>query len=95
MKERTLKLVLEYDGTGFYGWQIQLEKRTVQGVVEEALAKILRHFVRIIAAGRTDAGVHASGKVASFQINHIATIVMMIMSVTVISPRWSHNQNND
>ncbi|MFC1693651.1 tRNA pseudouridine(38-40) synthase TruA [Candidatus Latescibacterota bacterium] len=65
--KRTLKLVLEYDGTNFSGWQVQPDKRTVQMVVEDALAKILRQPVRLTAAGRTDAGVHAEGQVAGFQ----------------------------
>ena len=67
MKEHTIKLVLEYDGTRFAGWQVQPEARTVQKVTEEAIEKVLRHPVRLIAAGRTDAGVHAKGQVVSFK----------------------------
>jgi tRNA pseudouridine38-40 synthase len=66
MNTRTLKLVLEYDGTNFAGWQIQNKGRTIQGVIEEAVGKILHHPVRLVAAGRTDAGVHAIGQVANF-----------------------------
>jgi len=66
-KEHTYKLELEYDGTRFAGWQIQPNARTVQNVIEEALEKVLHQPVRLIAAGRTDAGVHASGQVASFK----------------------------
>jgi tRNA pseudouridine38-40 synthase len=65
-RERTIKLVLEYDGSRFSGWQIQPDRRTVQGILEETLEVILRHPVRVAAAGRTDAGVHASGQVVSF-----------------------------
>ncbi|MGE5623965.1 MAG: tRNA pseudouridine(38-40) synthase TruA [Bacillota bacterium] len=58
---------LEYDGTEFMGWQRQThEGRTVQACVEEALAKVADHPVEITCAGRTDAGVHASGQVAHF-----------------------------
>lgn len=71
MKTRTLKLVLEYDGTRYAGWQIQTNARTVQGVIEEALEKILHHPARLIAAGRTDAGVHATGQVAGFTTSSI------------------------
>src|SRR5829696_542161 len=59
-----VRLDLSYDGSGFAGWAAQPGHRTVQGVVEEALARILRTAVRLTVAGRTDAGVHATGQVA-------------------------------
>ncbi|MGH2573920.1 MAG: tRNA pseudouridine(38-40) synthase TruA [Actinomycetota bacterium] len=61
-----IKLVLAYDGTGFHGWARQPGVRTVQGVLEEALGRMLRQPPRLSVAGRTDAGVHAEGQVASF-----------------------------
>lgn len=64
---RTLKLTLEYDGTDFHGWQMQPGRRTVQGTLAEACARILRHDVEPVGAGRTDAGVHARGQVASLE----------------------------
>src|SRR5262245_59495979 len=64
---RTLKLVLEYDGFDYCGWQVQARAPTLQGVIEAALEKILRERVRIHGAGRTDAKVHALGQVASFR----------------------------
>lgn len=64
---RNIKLVLEYDGTDFYGWQWQPKGRTVQGTVQSALKQLLREKVKLIAAGRTDAGVHALGQVANFR----------------------------
>jgi tRNA pseudouridine38-40 synthase len=61
------KIVLAYDGTDFSGWQRQPDARTVQGVLESALLKILRRRISVHGAGRTDAGVHAMGQVASFR----------------------------
>lgn len=63
-----IKLVMEYVGTDFSGFQIQPQKRTVQGVVEENISIILGQKVKIYASGRTDAGVHSLGQVAHFDI---------------------------
>ena len=60
-------MTLEYDGSEFHGWQVQPGLRTVQGVVSESLSTILREDVKLVGAGRTDAGVHAHGQVANFQ----------------------------
>jgi len=62
------RLDIAYDGGPFSGWGIQPVERTVQGVIEEALALILRRSVRLTVAGRTDAGVHARGQVAHFDL---------------------------
>jgi tRNA pseudouridine38-40 synthase len=62
----TVRLDIEYDGTGFRGWARQPGQRTVQGVLEAGLAQILREEILLTVAGRTDTGVHALGQVASF-----------------------------
>lgn len=73
---RNLKLEIEYDGTKYYGWQVQNGKkakasyrsnRTIQYVLERVLLKILQEKIKLIVAGRTDSGVHALGQVVNFK----------------------------
>ncbi len=61
-----VRLDIAYDGTDFTGWARQPGLRTVQGVLEESLSKVLREPIQLTVAGRTDAGVHAEGQVAHF-----------------------------
>ncbi len=61
-----VKLVLEYDGTRYVGWQVQPNGPSIQAEVERALATLHKEPRRVTAAGRTDAGVHARGQVVSF-----------------------------
>ena len=68
MTPRTLKLTITYDGTRLVGWQRQAEGTSVQGLLEEALARLEGSPVTVHGAGRTDAGVHAFGQVASAQL---------------------------
>jgi len=63
---RTLRLTLAFDGTGYAGWQVQKGQPTIQGVLEAKLARMTPAKVKVDGAGRTDAGVHALGMVASF-----------------------------
>ena len=62
----SIKLTLEYEGTAYAGWQQQPNQPTIQGQVEQALLQITKQKIPVIGAGRTDAGVHALGQVASF-----------------------------
>ncbi len=68
MSRRTLQLVIQYDGEAFAGWQRQPAQRTVQGVLEEGLTRLMQMHVPVIGAGRTDAGVHAFGQAASINL---------------------------
>jgi tRNA pseudouridine38-40 synthase len=68
MAERTVQLVLHYDGSGFSGWQRQPDQRTVQGVLEAALERLCSTPVGVLGAGRTDAGVHARGQAAGVRV---------------------------
>ncbi len=61
-----IKLILAYDGGEYHGWQLQKDRPTIQGAIEDALKTICSCLVRVHGSGRTDAGVHASGQVAHF-----------------------------
>src|SRR5262245_5195309 len=65
---RTIKLTIAYDGADFVGWQRQETGESIQGLIEDALAKIDGNVVTLHGAGRTDAGVHALAQVASARI---------------------------
>jgi tRNA pseudouridine38-40 synthase len=67
-ESRVWKLVLAYDGTDFHGWQVQPDRVTVQGELRDALARVTGEDVLPQGSGRTDAGVHALGQVASFAL---------------------------
>ncbi len=69
----TIKLTLEYEGTLYAGWQRQLNQPTIQEAVETAIKNVTQQTVSVVAAGRTDAGVHALGQVASFRIEREMT----------------------
>lgn len=68
MEERTVQLVLHYDGAGFSGWQRQARGRTVQGVLEAALTRLCALPVQALGSGRTDAGVHARGQAVGVRV---------------------------
>jgi tRNA pseudouridine38-40 synthase len=68
MAERTVQLVLHYDGAEFSGWQRQPEQRTVQGVLEAALERLCASHIAALGSGRTDAGVHARGQAVGVRV---------------------------
>lgn len=63
---RNIKIIIEYEGTNYSGWQIQKNASSIQEEIQKAILKITRENVNLIGAGRTDAGVHARGQVANF-----------------------------
>jgi len=66
---RNIKLIIEYDGSKFGGWQKQPTKLNIQGEIEQAIKEITGEEVELTASGRTDAGVHSLGQVANFKTN--------------------------
>jgi len=80
-----VKLTLEYDGTSFCGWQLQPDAPSVQGTLERAVAIVLREPVRIMAAGRTDAGVHARGQVAVFRTSQTPDLAALRRSLNALA----------
>ncbi len=69
----TIKLILEYDGTAYAGWQRQPDRPTIQQLIETAIEGVTQTKAPVIGAGRTDAGVHAIGQTASFRIDRAMT----------------------
>ncbi len=66
---RNIKLIIEYDGTNYSGWQVQPNAPTIQGSIQNAIYKITGEELELNGSGRTDAGVHARGQVANFMTN--------------------------
>jgi len=64
---RNIKLLIEYDGTNYLGWQVQPKGSTIQGILEEKIGLLTGEPVRLFGSGRTDSGVHAFGQVAHFK----------------------------
>lgn len=79
---RNIKLVLQYNGKNYSGFQVQTERPTIQGEVERALSVLLREKVSIVGSGRTDAGVHALHQVVNFKTNS---------DISLYRFRWSAN----
>ena len=64
---RNIKLVIEYDGTNYQGWQKQPKLLTISGILEEKLSKLISEKIKLIGASRTDSGVHSFAQVANFK----------------------------
>lgn len=100
MPTRTLQLVLHYDGTEFSGWQRQPDRRTVQGVVEEALSRLCAAPTAALGSGRTDAGVHARGQAVGVRVPDRWTALSLRRAMNGVLPHdvWvasSHAMRDD
>ena len=82
-----MQLVLHYDGTGFSGWQRQPDRRTVQGVLEEALSRICAHPTSALGSGRTDAGVHARGQAVGVRVSERWTPAALRRALNAVLPQ--------
>lgn len=87
MEERTLQLVVHYDGAGFAGWQRQARERTVQGAIEDALARLCSAPIAATGAGRTDAGVHARGQAVGVKVPPRWTAAELHRALNAVLPR--------
>lgn len=84
---RHVRLVVQYDGTGYAGFQVQPECPTVQGELERALGKLLGEPIRLAAASRTDAGVHACGQVIALTTEHSIPVERIVAALNALLPR--------
>ena len=83
----TFKVILEYDGTNYAGWQRQLGHPTIQAAVEEAIVSVTQERIAVVGAGRTDAGVHALGQVASFHTEKSLTPADWMRAFNALLPK--------
>ncbi len=103
---KNFKIVIEYDGSSFFGWQRQKNKKTIQEEIELVLSKILNQKIQIAASGRTDAGVHAFGQVANFHadsdmnplklkkaVNSLIKLPIVIKDCTIVDDTFHARYN--
>ena len=84
---RNIKLLVEYDGTNYHGWQVQPGQRTIQGVIQSRLSMVVKSDTRITGAGRTDAGVHALGQAANFKTDSRMTPAEFKAALNSVLPK--------
>lgn len=84
--EKNIRLTIAYDGTGYYGWQRQPDKKTIQGIIEEKIGIMVGGKVSLIASGRTDAGVHALNQVANFKVSSNITPYSFLKGLNSLLP---------
>lgn len=86
MMKRNIKLVLEYDGAAYRGWQRQGEQPTIQKILEEAIGRITQESITLYGSGRTDAGVHALHQVANFKTESRIPVGNLLKGINSLLP---------
>ena len=86
MRERNIRLIIEYEGTNYHGWQRQENAPSVQETLEEAIYQLSQERVRVTAAGRTDTGVHARGQVVNFPLKKALSLGNIYMGINAYLP---------
>jgi tRNA pseudouridine38-40 synthase len=84
---RNIKLIYQYDGSDFFGFQRQPDRRTVQGELEKGLYKIIKERVNLISSGRTDRGVHAVKQVSNFTTDSKIPVNRLVYALDNITPK--------
>ncbi|MFQ5449011.1 MAG: tRNA pseudouridine(38-40) synthase TruA [Nitrospinaceae bacterium] len=83
---RKIKLIIEYEGTRYHGWQVQPNGVTIQEILQECLQKITKKKTSVVGSGRTDSGVHAEGQVAHFVTESEMTCHQFLMALNSLLP---------
>jgi tRNA pseudouridine38-40 synthase len=84
--QKNIRLIIGYDGTGYFGWQRQTNRLTIQGTIEEKIEMMVREPVTLIGAGRTDAGVHALHQVGNFRVSSAITPPVFLKALNSLLP---------
>lgn len=84
---KNILLEIEYDGTNYFGWQIQKDKITVQGKIKEAIEKLFHKKIKLFYAGRTDRGVHAKAQIANFFVNTSLSLQSIFKALNSFLPQ--------
>lgn len=95
---RNIKLIIEYDGTNYFGWQKQPSQKTIQKTIEDSIKRITNENIDIYGSGRTDRGVHARGQVANFFTNSRIPAEKFKDAINSVLPRdivISHSEEMD
>ncbi len=82
-----IKLVIEYDGTNYAGWQQQKNGKTIHQTLNKAIVKVVNEEIKLHGAGRTDAGTHAMGQVANFETQSKIPLFNLVQAINYYLPK--------